>query len=238
MIYARFGEHEGEALLLEAAHGPGGFALRLVHNGNGLAPVYFYQSGSKLHLDWDSARLADSLPLRRLDYQYFCKMLVTGAYSHRTPWSNINMLPAGGELSWDGSIVALKMLDAEPLEIRPGLRSSASTILEMTAAHLKRRSIPGVRLAAELSGGMDSSLVALCALKAGADFRLTLGIDIGYGSARQEQLSRRAAVIQKIRIPDHLIDIKDYPPHYGPRQDGIEDRYLMSEEYEDAFAEL
>lgn len=233
--YKLFEEFDGEILLLEVQHNEYGFNLRLLSNGNGVAPVYFYQSGDFLKLDWDSHRLAQTVRHKPLDFQFLCRSIVDPVYTYRTPFLNIQSLPPRTELLWDGSRVSISQIEGEELVDEIDREDAAEFIADHVSAFLAKRAQPEDKVAAELSGGIDSSFVALAAFRAWQGRGIALGIDIGFGHERASQLERRNKVIEALGCQDFLIDVRDYLPVFQLSEQDLESRYLLSEEYERAF---
>ncbi|MBY2927030.1 asparagine synthase-related protein [Rhizobium leguminosarum] len=236
--YKLFEEFDGEIILLEVQHNAHGFNLRLVSNGNGVAPVYFYQNGTALNLDWDSYRLAQTVPSKLLDFQFLCRAIVDPVYTYRTPFSNIQSLPPRTQLLWDGSRLAISQLDGEESDAEVDRDDAGDFIIGHVADYLTKRAQPNQRFAAELSGGIDSSFVALAAFRAWQGRGITLGIDIGFGHERTSQLKRRDEVITALGCQDFLIDIREHLPAFDLSVEDLESRYLLSEEYESAFKRI
>ncbi|WP_170973447.1 asparagine synthase-related protein [Rhizobium sp. FKY42] len=236
--YKLFEEFDGEIFLLEVQHNEHGFNLRLLSNGNGVAPVYFYQNGDLISFDWDSYRLAQTVGHKSLDFQFLCRAIVDPVYTYRTPFSNIQSLPPRTELLWDGSRLAVSQLEGEELNIEIDREDAGSFIIDHVAAYLSKRASPEHKLAVELSGGIDSSFVALAAFRAWQGRGITLGIDIGFGPERGSQLHRRNKVVKAVGCQDFLIDIREYLPTFELSKHDLESRYLLAEEYESAFARI
>lgn len=76
------------------------------------------------------------------------------------------------------------------------------------SAFLAKRAQPEDKVAAELSGGIDSSFVALAAFRAWQGRGISLGIDIGFGRERASQLD---AITM-----DRIGDISDKRNPYSP----------------------
>lgn len=236
--YKLFEGFDGEILLLEVRHNEYGFNLRLVTNGNGIAPVYFHQNGDKICFDWDSNRLAKAVMHKSLDFQYLCRTIVDPVYTHRTPFTNIQLLPARSQLLWDGARLRVAEIEGEKLEIEIEGDDAGRFIIGHVDAYLAKRGTPDMAFAAELSGGIDSSFVTLSAFRAWEGRGITLGIDIGFGPERQAQLDRRNTVISNVRCRDFVVDIRQYMPAFRLSAEDLESRYLLAEEYEDAFGRL
>ncbi|MBX4911926.1 MULTISPECIES: asparagine synthase-related protein [Rhizobium] len=236
--YKFFEEFDGEVLLLEVQHNEYGFNLRLLSNGNGVAPVYFYQTGDFLHLDWDSHRLAQAVPYKPLDFQFLCRSIVDPVYTYRTPFLNVQSLPPRTELLWDGSRVSISQLQGEELVDEIDREDAAEFIADHVAAFLTKRAQPEDKVAVELSGGIDSSFVALAAFRAWQGRGITLGIDIGFGHERASQTKRRNKVIRALGCRDFLIDVRNHLPTFELSEQDLESRYLLSEEYERSFTRI
>ncbi|WP_315731527.1 MULTISPECIES: asparagine synthase-related protein [unclassified Bradyrhizobium] len=235
--HALFEQSDGEVVLLEVQYNEYGFKLRCAANGNGLVPVYFHQNGDCIGFDWDIDRLAQTIQHRAIDFQFVCRALTNPVYTHRTAFRNLQMLPVRTELTWDGDCLQLVSLEAEEPEV--DIEGDAATfLLNEVSAHLRKRFHPNLKFGAELSGGMDSSFVAMMAFKAWPGAGLTLGIDIGYGIERDAQLARRSRIVREIGCSDYVVNIREHMPSYRLDQNDIESRYLLAEEYEDAFDQV
>ncbi|UQE03615.1 asparagine synthase-related protein [Bradyrhizobium japonicum] len=236
--YSLFEGFEGEILLLEVLHNEYGFNLRLVSNGNGIAPIYVHQNGDRISFDWDSDRLVKAIKHKSLDFQYLCRAVVDPVYTHRTPFTNIQLLPPRTQLLWDGARLRVDQIDGGELEGGIGDYDASRFIIDHVDAHFAKRGTPTLPFAAELSGGIDSSFVTLSAFRAWERRGITLGIDIGFGAERRAQLERRDTVISAAGCRDFVVDIREYMPAFRLSADDLESRYLLAEEYEDAFTRL
>ncbi|KAB1082358.1 hypothetical protein F4V91_32370 [Neorhizobium galegae] len=139
--YALFQVFDGEILMVEAQVSEYGFNCRVLSNGNGVAPIYFHQSADKLILDWDIDRLAKSVEHKSIDFQYLCRSLIDPVYTHRTPFSNIHLLPPRVELRWDGARVRLTVMEAEAADLEIGEESAGAFLVDYASRMLRRRAV-------------------------------------------------------------------------------------------------
>jgi len=137
-----------------------------------------------------------------------------------------------------GLRLAISQLEGDDLDAEIDREDAGAFIIDHVAVYLTKRAQLKQRIAAELSGGIDSSFVALAAFRAWQGRGISLGIDIGFRHQRTSQLKRRNEVLRALGCQNFLIDIREHLPAFELTEEDLESRYLLSEEYESAFRRI
>ncbi|WP_432095832.1 hypothetical protein [Streptomyces sp. bgisy100] len=179
------------------------------------APVYLTVNRSTLHAHWDVTRLREVIPHQHLDRIEIARLLaLTGHYSTRTVWQEISLLTERSS-AWfhDGELQVLMPEAAghdEPRELAADARVLDGYERLLDAVLADHHYLPE-RTAIELSGGMDSSNVAM-SLAARHGPTLFSGALIQDGTAGEQQRRRREAVIRYAGFRDTALCSADYLP--------------------------
>ncbi|MFB7311746.1 hypothetical protein [Streptomyces sp. NPDC056192] len=187
------------------------------------APVYLTVNRSVLHAHWDVTRLREAMPNQHLDAIEVARLLaMTGHYSTRTAWQAVSLLTERSS-AWfhDGELRVLMPEAARhdtPRELAPDARVLDGYEGLLDAVLADHHYVPE-QTAIELSGGMDSSNVAM-SLVSRHGFNLLSGALIQEGAAGEQQIRRRQAMIRYAGFRDTVLRAADYlplDPHHTPR---------------------
>ncbi|MFI6686627.1 hypothetical protein [Streptomyces sp. NPDC050485] len=179
------------------------------------APVYLAVRQAALHAHWDITQLRDSTTDQNLDPIGTARLLaLTGHYSTRTAWAGIRLLTEQSTACFHDGELTVDLPEAsrhdQARELAPTSRvlDGYETLLDAVLADLHY--LPE-RTAIELSGGMDSSNVAMSlARRHGA--ALVSGALLQEGAAGAQQQRRREAMIRYAGFRDTLLRAADYLP--------------------------
>nr|WP_255548375.1 asparagine synthase-related protein [Luteibacter sp. dw_328] len=196
-------------VLIEVAQA--GHRLRICAGMLGTAPVYCRATDERLAVSWDSADFADCpamLDMEVASHQlalcttYAARQLYTGvvllterASLHVEPgrarFRYPDSIEEGGPAADDGEDMLPRFSEAlqRAVSLRPWLDGSVSL---------------------ELSGGMDSATVAVTLASLHNDIH-SKGILLD-GEVRAPQVRRRQLMVERLRLSDHVIDIRAFPP--------------------------
>ncbi|MFI6374767.1 hypothetical protein [Streptomyces sp. NPDC050546] len=182
---------------------------------HGPAPVYLTTNRSTLHGHWDVARLRSAAPHQRLDSIEIARLLaLTGHYSTRTAWQAITLLTERSSAWFHDGELRMRMPEParhdEPRELAPDARVVDGYERLLNAVLADHHYVPE-RTAIELSGGMDSTNVAM-SLAARHGSALITGALIQEGKAGEQQRRRREAMIRYAGFRDTALRAADYLP--------------------------
>lgn len=189
----------------------------------GTAPVYLHVRSGVLRIDWDVAQLYPHLRSSTLNVQIAATMLLTlgQPYSRRTVFSEITMLTERAAAHWRAPFDAVTVTYPSPLphahagRLRGGA-DVAGTFREILLASMRRRrAADSDPIAIELSGGLDSSIVASTASLLPSPIVRSYGM-IMPGRAGAYQQQRRNEVVSRSNLHDRSFACIEYPP-FGPR---------------------
>ena len=216
-IYEAFHDYPGEIFLIETASGAHGCCVRICAGARGICPVYFSVSQGSLDMSWDFGTVVKTRSAPSVDMQYLLRSLHQNFYSSQTAFQHVTMLPRNGILQWDGNSIHLSsiedMLDVETCATDTGETPHAafSSLLE---TELETRLHPHNEIALELSGGIDSGIVAaFMGQKGGADL-MSLGIIVNDERLSGSQQKRREHIVSRYRLMDFTASIGDYLPDF------------------------
>ncbi|MFD0007160.1 hypothetical protein ACFVJ4_32680 [Streptomyces sp. NPDC127178] len=187
------------------------------------APVYLTAHGGTLHGHWDVTRLRSEIPHQNLDTIETARLLaLTGHYSTRTAWQGISLLTERSH-AWfhDGELRVRMPTPArhdEPRELAPDAPVLDGYERLLDAVLADHHYVPR-QTGVELSGGMDSSNVAI-SLASRHGRVLASGALIQEGAAGEQQQRRRAAMIRYAGFRDTALRACDYlpmDPQHAPR---------------------
>jgi asparagine synthase (glutamine-hydrolysing) len=197
-------------VMLEAAQA--GCRLKLRAGAFGSLPVYARSGDDRLDLSWDAADLMQSPTA--LDVEIASHRLALHTiYSARQLGVGVLMLTERASLSVEPGKASYHY-PPPAQETQPAPPRERAAWLAEFAAHLNQavnaRPFMADRSALELSGGMDSATVA-CGLAPISVPRTSLGILLE-GDTRQPQLHRRRAIVERLALRDHTVEIAAFPP--------------------------
>ena len=177
----------------------------------GNAPIYLLDSNTTLWVDWDPAHLYQYLQSDFLDETRAVHYLVKCGcpYSKDTLFPGMQMLTERARATWSSSR-RLEIQYPEPASLprpRP-LKPKADvvgTFREILAASVDRWIDSGSPVAAEFSGGLDTSIVVAVASQLSSSSVRTYGL-IMPGELGQLQQERRRELIARFGLTDFSID--------------------------------
>lgn len=187
------------------------------------APVYLTANHGILHGHWDVTRLRSAMPNQHLDPIEIARLLaLTGHYSTRTAWQGISLLTERSSASFHDGELRVRMPEParhdEPRELAPDARVLDGYERLLDAVLADHHYLPE-RTAVELSGGMDSSNVAM-SLATRHGPVIFSGALIQQGAAGEQQKRRREAMIRYAGFRDTVLRAADYlplDPRHAPR---------------------
>jgi asparagine synthase (glutamine-hydrolysing) len=205
-------------LLIERREG--GAEVRLRCGRWGTAPVYLLARGGTLRVDWDVSRLYPYLRSDRLQPEVAAQVLLdlNHPYSRRTIFPGISMLTERATASWRPPSMRVEVAYPRPegharaRRLKRGARV-VQTFREILAASLRRwlPSADGGPVAVELSGGLDSSIVAAAAAGIAAGPVRSYGL-LMPGAPGGHQRARRREVVRRFGLLDRARPCTDDPP--------------------------
>ncbi|MFK0279529.1 hypothetical protein ACIQVL_03510 [Streptomyces sp. NPDC090499] len=187
------------------------------------APVYLTESGGVLQGHWDVTRLLRAVQHQHLDPVEVARLLArTGHYSTRTAWQGVSLLTERSNVWFHDGELRVRVPEParhdEPRELSPDARVLDGYERLLDAVLADHHYVPE-RTAIELSGGMDSSNVAMTLANRHGPI-LVSGALLQEGAAGEQQKRRRAAMIRYAGLRDTALRAADYlplDPHYVPR---------------------
>jgi asparagine synthase (glutamine-hydrolysing) len=181
------------------------------------APIYLAAQRGSLHGHWDVARLRDVIAGHHLDTVEIARRLaLTGHYSTRTVWQGISLLTERSSVWFHDGELRVRMPDPashdEPRELAPDAEARVIDGYErlLDAVLADHHYVPE-RTAIELSGGMDSSNVAMSLATRHGPI-LASGALIQEGAAGEQQTRRRDAMVRYAGFRDTALRAADYLP--------------------------
>lgn len=235
-----------EFLMLVITRTDDGSSVRLTAGSWGTAPVYLHTHRGVLRVSWDVAELYAELPSTALDIGITAQYLLglDHPYSRRTIFSEIGMLTERSQATWRAPFkrvhitypVAVEHSTARRLRPRADVVGTFRDILESSMR--RWRADDQEPVAIELSGGLDSSLVATAAATLSAPAQFSYGM-IMPGLPGEYQRARRVEVIRRTGFTDREFPCIEHPP-FHPRShrvlgDGV---VPWAEFYEEAVGHL
>lgn len=229
-------------ILTNAANGP---SIELKAGSWGTAPVYLHVRDDVLRIDWDATRLYPHLRSSVLDPPLAATMLVTleHRYSCRTVFPEITMLTERATALWqpphDAVHVTYPLPYTRPQESR--LRAGADvagTFREILLTSMRRwRATESEPVAVELSGGLDSSIVASGIAQLRAPAAHAYGM-IMPSTPGVYQRARRDEVVRRMGLRDRSFPGTDHPPFSQKHQQSVEGFVPWEEFYSSAIAHM
>ncbi|MNQ51676.1 Asparagine synthase [compost metagenome] len=240
-IYNEFSSIKSEGLLIEFVTGQNGNILRAIATNEGSIPIYFCNTRNTVNLNWDFREIASTKQSLILDFEYLVKSTFEPTYTHRTAFQGISMLTAGSSCTFSDECGEYKYPKPEEpsphkiLDICPD--EAAKIFSELLQKKLSSQLTKECKIAIELSGGLDSSTVAMSCAQHFTKVKLnTYGIIVSDPLLAKSQQFRRNTIIESINGNDHKINIKDHLPLISsPSKDKY---YLNSEAYGSAFESI
>lgn len=197
----------------------GGVEVRLRCGRWGTAPVYLTARGGTLRVDWDVTRLYPHVRSSALDPAGAALYLLALAhpYSRRTIFPDVSMLTERATAAWKppSAHVAVAYPRPEPQaragRVERGTRVVAAFREILSASMRGRLASPDDTVAVELSGGIDSSIVAATAAGIAPGRVRSYGL-LMPGRPGGHQRARRAEVVRRFRLRDDARPCADDPP--------------------------
>ncbi|WP_294330364.1 asparagine synthase C-terminal domain-containing protein [uncultured Sphingomonas sp.] len=190
----------------------------------GTAPLFLVEQARCLQGHWDAGQLQRLVPVA-VDAAGAARWIVDYAtpYATRTLYPQLRLLPERGKARWNGQAE-----DDQPrltfLAPPPWPRPYAGTlradvdpveILESILHASVRRwlEIAGASAACEVSGGLDSCMVAALAHRCEGFSQRSYGLAlVGTREAEGDQRARRAEIARQLRLADTAIPMADHLP--------------------------
>lgn len=188
----------------------------------GVAPVFAIARDGELWGDWDPARLfpvAGGPKLDRVRAAHFLAVF-DSSYSSATLVSEIQMHTERSRMVWDPAADGRPALSVEypvgvdpplPRRLKPGADPPAA-FWEILTSSL-RRWLEGYPegVVVEVSGGLDSAVVAAAASSVAGQPVRSCGIALA-GASREDERARRSVVARLFGLEDREVDILDWLP--------------------------
>lgn len=174
--------------------------------GRGILPVYFHADGNSIEFDWDYNRLVLRRKCVSLDVQVVAHRLCGKInYSPRTLVWDVSLLTERSTLTFsnDGLFHDLPV-EAEKLQRLESIDSyvAEQAVRNLISDELITAGVTPKNAACELSGGIDSSVVATIASSIVGPGLSTLGLLVE-PEATDDQRVRRGQLISSIRAKDY-----------------------------------
>ncbi|WP_144224671.1 asparagine synthase-related protein [Mesorhizobium amorphae] len=205
-------DFEGVALVaLETAAGIECFVLRTLH---ATVPIYVAIAGDGAHVSWDFLHCARAVPFAA-NLAACKRFILTGQPFHGdTIISGVSVLGGGAaaRLGAEGATI----YPAEPIAIYeestlvPGA-DAAETFIDLIANQIRRRTSQADMVALELSGGLDSSCVAIATDRVDGLSVQTYGL-LHAGVAGDQQRLRREELVHRYRFTDTTLPSEQSSP--------------------------
>ena len=205
----------------------------------GSAPVYCRATDEQVVVSWDFADfLAEKLPI---DFEAAsCSLALEQVYSARQICVGVHLLTERATFSLEPRRAqyrypaAFEIPAAAPPRDDAEVQAAFGELLEQAIA---KRPMTAGRIAAELSGGMDSAAVA-CALAKLYGPVASQGVLVG-GDAERPQVERRRQIVARLGLLDQTAAIDALPPSLDLRPGpGARTAYVNTEYYLEAFEAL
>lgn len=191
--------------------------LRILTRGIGVCPIYLDLKLGRMRASWDCAALARASSNVDLDTQYLVHASQKISYSNRTPYVGITMMTPNCDLMWDGN---------NPILTNHASADEQENTLDITSAEAQddfayllsrscsRRCLSVQEIAVELSGGLDSSSLALCLFDISGPVQHNVSIDVLGRSVATQQLRRLRSVRSICSRSFYSVPIENYLPAY------------------------
>jgi asparagine synthase (glutamine-hydrolysing) len=239
-IYKKFGCLDAEGVLVELVNGDGGSALRVISTREGSIPLYFSCDSAVINMSWDFREIALLKKSLILDFEYLVKSSFEPIYTNRTAFQGVCMITAGSSITLSDTDCKYNypIATSETVQHRNTNTFDAKEELNYLLTNkISNQLCESPKLAIELSGGLDSSTVAIAARQSFCKTEIsTYGIIVSDPLLADSQVNRRNCVSEFIRSQDYSIKITEYLPSYTSSAN--ERYYLNSEAYADAFEHI
>lgn len=179
---------------------------RLIKGMSNNVPLYYITNSNLLCASWDLNDLYCHLRLKNIfnNKMLISHLLLNFKYSNSTIYNDINLLSERSEVVFDSFKSTIKLPDSYPVH-KERLIKSEVNIFETFSSLLRRKLlIHGINLnnfICELSGGLDSAIVAIIAAQINDKPIKTIGM-IFNGDMGNQQENRRREIIEKFNIID------------------------------------
>lgn len=212
----------------------------------GTAPVYLLVRDKVLHVSWDVTALYEHLPSTMLEPAFAAQYILglNHPYSRQTIFPGVSMLTERAKAVWrpPSQSVRVTYPRPQPWAIAKRLKPNAQvvkTFREILSSSM-RRWLPAKDhpVAMELSGGLDSSIVAAMAATITAKPVKSYGM-IMPGVFGNYQQARRKEVVKRFRLSDSTFPCIDHPP-FNPKSHRVRGLSVVpwAEFYEEAVGTL
>ncbi|KUL48987.1 hypothetical protein [Streptomyces sp. NRRL S-1521] len=207
-----------QSIWIEADTG-GAAGVRLSTGLGGVAPLYLAHAKGRLAGSWQYMDLRPHLGAGVLDEKEVTRLL-TGRtrYGHDTLFTTVKLLTERSTAYADAHGLHLAYPKAAehaaPSELAPGVDGDALAVAyEQVSDHvLARRFLDPARTAAQLSGGMDSTNLAISLALQHPGAITPCAMLVG-GVAGAQQITRRRTVIERFDFAaDVIVSAADHPP--------------------------
>ncbi len=209
----------------------------------GTAPVYVLRGRQVLHGSWSLPDLHEHLAISDLNDEGVIRFLCREqCYSSATLFRSVSRMTerSVGYFSRSGFHVRYPPPSRrdKPRELRPGV-DAVSAFERLLRASLQQQLSSADGTCTEVSGGMDSAVVAAAMAELTESRISSCGIMIG-GSAGDQQQRRRTELVEKLGATDVTVDVMTHAPfHRGSARRGVAPFSAMDEPYSEALtAEL
>ncbi|WP_435241526.1 asparagine synthase-related protein [Streptomyces cucumeris] len=191
-------------------------AVTVTTGGRATAPVYLAVNHGALHADWDITQLRLVIPHQKLDPVEIARSLgLAGHYSTRTVFESVHLLTERGQGVFRDGMLTLTAPPACEHDQARELADNAPVVeayVELLDSVLADHYHAPQHTAVELSGGMDSSNVALSLARRHGP-GISAGALLQDGEAGKQQVRRRSAVMHYCGIKeDTTLPAAEYLP--------------------------
>jgi asparagine synthase (glutamine-hydrolysing) len=203
----------------------------------GSAPVYCRATDERVVISWDFADfLTEKLPI---DFEAAsCILALEQVYSARQICVGVHLLTERATFYLEPDRAQYRYPAAFEVPASVPFQEDVDVVAifgQLLQRAIAMRPMTADRIAAELSGGMDSATVA-CALAALHGPVMSQGVLVG-GDSRLPQVERRRQIAARLGLLDETVDIDALPPSLDLRPGGRKE-YVNTEYYLEAFEAL
>lgn len=223
-----------------------GNTVKLAAGSWGTAPLYLHTAPDVLRASWDVADLYPHLRSAELDIHFASQYLLSlgHPYSRRTIFPEIARLTERARAYWRAPFERVTITYPPWLNhsVAHRLRSGANVVAafrEILEASMRRSRYDEQQpIAIEVSGGLDSSLIAAIAATLPAPAAFSYGM-IMPGRPGEYQRQRRNEVVRRAGLRDREFPCQDYPP-FNPESHRVrgDGTVMWGEYYEEAVTHL
>lgn len=179
-------------------------------------PLYYINNSNLISASWDLNDLYRHLRLENIfnHRMLTSHLLLNFNYSNSTIYNDINILSERSEVTFNGFKSTIKLPEPYPVHKERTIKNEIN-IFEVFSSLLRRKLlIHGINLnnfICELSGGLDSAIVAIIAAQINDKPIKTVGM-IFNGDMGNQQKNRRREIVEKF----HMIDTPAYINGFYP----------------------